>query len=106
MVGGLKTLCYNQRFAKVLGFDATSDRFMLKFSSVAAPVKVKRRNISFPARCPHCKTEVTSSACYACGFGLKDSAGDYGEDSATVHYGDNASSLEVVAQSWLVNSKP
>lgn len=60
---------YNNQLAVVIRFDANSDRFMLKVGSRKEGIRVKRSNIRYPATCPQCYGEVTSSCCFDCGYG-------------------------------------
>ncbi len=49
-------------------------------------IKVKSANLRYPAVCPRCDGEVTSSACFNCGYGF---SGDSNDDAASS--GQNAS---------------
>merc|ERR1712070_1077099 len=60
---------HNNLFAVVQGFDAITDRIMLRLPGRSASIKVKRGNVQFPAQCPECHAEVTSSACFSCSSG-------------------------------------
>ena len=56
----------NGCLAAVIGFDKPSGRHIVKVSTRANSIKIKPDNLRFPASCPQCDAEVTSSQCYAC----------------------------------------
>ena len=67
------TAChYNEKFALVVGLDSESDRYMVQFAADQDAVKIKLQNVQFPAECPNCMSEVTSSGCFSCGHGCSD----------------------------------
>lgn len=60
---------WNDRFGLVQSIDAKTGRFILRVDSHQEPLRVLPHNVEYPATCPRCMCEVTSSACFDCGFG-------------------------------------
>lgn len=75
---GLVKACHlNGALASVVGYDTGTQRYSVQVlnrnGTHDSPVKVKRTNLR-SGRCPDCKGEVTSGACFNCGYGLSDSS--------------------------------
>ena len=79
----------NDKFAVITGFDSRNDRYILMFSPTEATVRVKKCNVMFPARCPCCESEVTSSGCFDCGYGIVDRTVDCSLDQPAADSGDS-----------------
>ena len=59
----------NNIIGLVVGYDDTSDRFVIRFAPKLTPSKIRAGNLMFPAVCPYCSAEVTGSQCFACSSG-------------------------------------
>ena len=112
----VKASQYNGKFGVMGGFDKPTGRCIIKLSPNIPPLKVKLCNISFPALCPECDAEVTSSGCFACGYGLASCAskdqnirnaaasGDPPPDIDTTFQHGRRPSEDVMVSSTFVNS--
>jgi len=70
-VHGLKQAAhFNGRFGFVEGFDELGDRYAVRFHPDLPPVKVRRTNCEYPARCFKCRSIVKADACFSCGYGV------------------------------------
>eukprot|EP00929_Paragymnodinium_shiwhaense_P000324 TRINITY_DN100571_c0_g1_i1.p1 TRINITY_DN100571_c0_g1~~TRINITY_DN100571_c0_g1_i1.p1 ORF type:complete len:573 (+),score=72.24 TRINITY_DN100571_c0_g1_i1:107-1720(+) len=81
LLRGLNTVKFNNRLREVTGHDCM--RVHVRLDPTAAPIKVKYDNVSFPARCPECHCEITSSACFGCGWGLDAGSKGHGATAPT-----------------------
>ena len=61
-----KSVDLNGTIGVVLGFDVATQRYKVAAVARKEPIKVRRLNLRYPARCPTCVSEVTSSRCFAC----------------------------------------
>jgi len=60
----------NGRVGYAASYDPAAGRFAVQLSDGTVR-RVKVENIAWPATCPHCGAEVTSSQCFACDHGDK-----------------------------------
>jgi hypothetical protein len=64
-------LALNDKFGLV-GFDPCSGGYLVRFSAVDLPLRMKSCNVQLPAMCPRCGYQVTGGGLYAFGYGLVD----------------------------------
>ena len=87
--GLVKASHFYGKFEVIIGLASGSDRYMLKFSPNEAPVRVKRGCLVYPARCPRCDNEVTSSGCFDCGHGTNEYSVECTVDETAADSGDS-----------------
>merc|ERR1711920_1145085 len=65
---GLTSAEFNDRLGRVQEYVQSSHRFRVQFDPQTTRA-IRESNLQFPAHCPSCDWEVTSTQCFNCGFG-------------------------------------
>ena len=66
LYGLVKVPELNGQIGSICDFDASTERYMVRTLCRKDIIKVRRANLSLPATCPYCRSEVTSLCCYSC----------------------------------------
>ena len=99
-----KAVELNDKFACIVGFDTQSERYMIQSAAQPTRVKVLRRNMQYPAVCPECEAEVTSSCCFACGYGHSANSYKANTGASSANISDSSTSLAAAGGATLEQS--